>query len=97
MFGFGKKKKKKLEEKNAREVLSETAKKIETEEVIPQEEKTPAEDQSVEGKNNIDKLVMGAIVGVAIGSVLGFSLWPKKKAKKDKSGKPLKKIPHEID
>lgn len=30
-------------------------------------------------KTNVDKLVMGAILGVAIGSVVGASLLPKKK------------------
>lgn len=40
-------------------------------------------------KTNVDKLVMGTIVGVAIGSVVGASLFPKKKKETTLSEKKI--------
>lgn len=61
-------------------------------------------------KNRVDKLVMGAILGVAIGSVVGISLAPKKdengKKKVNSKNKEIeeiakqaeyKKIPREVE
>lgn len=69
MFGFGKKKDKKIREKHKKDKSKEKNKK----------------------KTQVDKLVMGTIVGVAIGSVVGVSLLPKKKKAKNPSEKKLHK------
>lgn len=55
---------------------------------LPTEENT----ETTKRKTRADKIVMGAILGVAIGSVVSASLMPKKKSdkKKDESARTKK-------
>lgn len=45
-------------------------------------------DEQPKKKTRADKIVMGAILGVAIGSVISVSLMPKKKEKNEKGVRP---------
>ncbi len=73
-------------------------------ETLPENNALSQKPEKVEkGKNRVEKLVMGAILGVAIGSVIGISMGPKKDKKKknileqEKEEEPMKKIPNEIE
>ena len=92
MFFFGKKKKEKNQDhKNNSETALKDEQKHDSdlvdsksdEEIIDTDKK----------KTRLDKLIMGAIVGVAVGSVIGASMAPKKKKKEN----TLKEIPTEED
>ena len=77
MFGFGKKKKKEEQGKNEN-----------VEQMLPLE--LPAEEtvQKVEApkvNTRLDKLIMGAIVGVAVGSVVGMAIAPKNEEENTKA------------
>ena len=75
MFGFGKKKKKKQEEME-RALQGEKKERQDMTDADADSNK-----DSRKKKTRVDKLVMGAILGVAIGSVVGMSF----KAKKDQA------------
>jgi gas vesicle protein len=55
------------------------------------EEEDSELDESKKKSTNTDKIVMGAILGVAIGSVISMSLAPKKKKKKEKKSQKAKR------
>lgn len=75
MFGFQKKKKKTSGKQDSPE-NNQTTDKTNENAPVSEIKISPASQNSK--TNRMDKLVMGAIVGVAVGSVIGISLAPKK-------------------
>lgn len=72
MFGFGKKKKQKKKEEELQRELAKADETLQKEEGKKKE--TPQDPKEKSKKSRTDKLVMGAIMGVAVGSVVGMSL-----------------------
>lgn len=72
MFGFGKKKKQKQKEDELQKELAQADKEMKKEESKTKE--APIDPKEKKKKSRTDKLVMGAIMGVAVGSVVGMSL-----------------------
>lgn len=88
MFGFGKNKKKKEEElkKQQEQEQAEMEQQLPLE--LPEEEKAEIIEETpspAKVNTRVDKLIMGAIVGVAVGSVVGMAIAPKKAEDKPKT------------